>query len=128
MSEKKVSDAKANATTSEKRGDTSASKKADDVALVVGASKDASQVAVLRKKGDEVSAAVLQAPEAGQPVTGDLVSLRPREDSPLFDVETVYEAPKGGETASKGTGHSRPATDQYRKGWDRIFKKKRTLH
>lgn len=89
---------------------------ADDVALVLGASEDAEKLAVLRKRGESVEAAVLQKAHDGQPVHGDLVRLTSREEPLLYDVETLHEAPRG-------AGPAKVASRAYREGWDRIFAK-----
>ncbi len=94
----------------------------EDVALVVGASEDAESLAVLRKRGERVDAALLRKAREGQPVHGDLVRLRPREGSPLCDVETLHEGPSRAATQS---GPAQVASDRYRKGWSRLFRGKR---
>ena len=66
--------------------------------LVHGVSEDGQRWDVLRKRGDQVEAGAVQPVREGQPLTGELVKLTPREDAqaPLFDVEVQYDArPKG---------------------------------
>lgn len=97
-------------------------KRADeDVALVVGATDGAEKLAVLRKRGERVEAAVLSKAEEGKPIHGDLVRLSPREEPMLYDVETLHEAPK-----TERTGPAQVASEAYRVGWDRLFAKKRS--
>ncbi|MCB9596912.1 MAG: hypothetical protein H6719_29585 [Sandaracinaceae bacterium] len=92
----------------------------EDVALVLGATEDASQLAVLRKRGERVEAAVLAKAEEGKPVHGDLVKLTPRDEPQLYDVETLHEAP----TPTR-SGPAQVSSDAYRAGWDRLFAPKR---
>lgn len=97
--------------------------KADDVALVCGATEDGSSLGVLRKRGERVEAAVMKRAVEGQPIHGELVKLTPRDEPLLFDVETLYEPPPD---ASEATGRpAQVASDRYRKGWDRLFRRKR---
>ena len=59
----------------------------------------------------------------GRPITGEVVSLRPRSDAPfVFDVKTELEPPKSHAGAE---GPSQVATDSYREGWDKIWGRKR---
>lgn len=93
----------------------------EDVAMVVGASVDSQQLAVLRKRGGELSAAILRAAKEGQPLHGELIRLRARDGEPhLYDVESVYEAPRD-RSADRGRP-AQVATEEYRDGWDRLWK------
>jgi len=94
----------------------------DDVALVCGATPDGETLGVLRKRGEKVEAALLRKAVEGQPLQGDLVRLKPREEPMLFDVETLYEAPALPREAEPKAGPSQVANDSYRKGWDRLFR------
>ncbi|MGE3636063.1 MAG: hypothetical protein AB7P00_39540, partial [Sandaracinaceae bacterium] len=57
----------------------------DDLALVLGASEDRESLAVLRKKGEALSAAVLRRAEEGKPIHGELLRLKARDEPLLFD-------------------------------------------
>jgi len=58
----------------------------------------------------------------GQPLRGELVSLAPREGTPLFDVSVLHDArPK----AARGRP-PKVATRAFRDGWDRIFSREDT--
>lgn len=92
----------------------------DDVALLLGATEDAEKLAILRRRGDDVQAAILSKAEEGKPIHGDLVKLSARDEPLLYDVETVHETPKGGRS-----GPAQVATAAYRDGWDRVFPAKR---
>lgn len=99
--------------------------KDDDVALVCGATEDGSSLGVLRKRGERVEAAIMKRAVEGQPIHGELVKLTPREEPRLFDVESLYTPP-----AAETSGPGRPAqvaSDGYRKGWDRLFKRRKRL-
>ncbi len=97
--------------------------KPDDVALVWGASADGDTLAVLRKRGEQVTPTLMQRAREGQPIHGELVRLQAREEPLLFDVDVLYE---GQADASEGRdGPARVASDAYRKGWDRLFKRPR---
>lgn len=91
----------------------------EDVALLLGSTPDADRLAVLRKRGERVEAAVLAKAEEGKPIHGDLVRLSPRDEPLLFDVETVHEAPR-----RDAGGPAKVTSPSYRDGWDRVFAKK----
>ena len=92
----------------------------EDVALLLGSTPDAEQLAVLRKRGENVEASVLAKAKEGQPLHGDLVRLKARDEPMLFDVETVHEVPR-----REGSGPAQVASASYRDGWDRVFVKKK---
>jgi hypothetical protein len=89
-----------------------------DVAFVWG--KNADGVHILRRRDENapIEAGLLQPLVEGKPITGELVSMKQREDMPfLYDVKSEVPSP-----APASTGRpAQVATDQYRKGWDAIF-------
>jgi hypothetical protein len=91
---------------------------AGDVAFVMG--KNADGVHILRRRDENapIEAGLLQPLVEGKPITGELISMRRREDVPfLFDVKSEIPAPE-----PRSTGRpSQVATDSYRKGWDAIW-------
>lgn len=94
--------------------------KVDDVVLVHGSSEDGKTLAVLRKRGDQVSAGLLTAVEEGRPLTGDLLRLKPRKETPLVaDVEVLY-AHEAAASAER-EGPARISSPAYREGWNAIF-------
>ncbi len=99
-------------------------KRDEDVALVFGATEDGGTLGVLRKRGERVEPALVRRAEEGQPIHGELVRLTPRDEPLLFDVDVLYD-PKADEGAAGESGPAQVATPDYRKGWDRVFKKKR---
>jgi hypothetical protein len=96
------------------------SRSKNDVVMVYGRSEDGKSYGVLRQRGDEVHAGTLRPLEQGKPIQGEVIRLKPRDDSrALYDVEVQLEM---------GTGSGRPAqvaSERYRKGWDTIWSKRR---
>jgi hypothetical protein len=83
--------------------------------------KDGSDLYILRRRSADspVEAAVVQPLVEGKPLSGEVISLRRREDVPfLFDVTT--ELSLGAEATATG-GPAQVATDSYRRGWDAIW-------
>ncbi|MEM8607880.1 MAG: hypothetical protein AAGF92_12285 [Myxococcota bacterium] len=91
-----------------------------DVALVYGRSEDGKSLGVLRRRHDEIQVGTLRTLEQGKPIHGELVKLRKRDDSPLFDVETQDAMPTSAETS----GPAKVSTPAYRAGWDSIWSEK----
>lgn len=98
----------------------------EDVVLVYGRSEDGTQYGVVRKQGDEVRVGTMRELQEGKPIHGEVVRLKPREESAaLFDVEVQHDMSPTLGRPPKVT------TAQYRKGWDSIWAKKqpdRTLN
>ncbi len=93
----------------------------EDVALLYSQSEDGRSYGIVRRRHDEIQIGTLRALEEGKPIHGELVSLRPREDSPvLFDVETEHATAPGRKTS----GPPKIATREYRDGWDSIWSEK----
>ena len=92
-----------------------------DVAIVCG--KDEHGLHILRRRSEDapVEAAVLQPLAEGRPITGEVISMRPRKDFPfLFDAKTELEAPVAA-TARATNGPAQVASNSYRSGWDAIW-------
>jgi hypothetical protein len=99
----------------------------DDVALVYSRSEDGKAYGIVRKRKQEIQLGTLRHLEEGKPIHGELVRLRPRDDSPvLFDVETDPDgAALNGAGVNKPThGPAQVATEQYRQGWDSIWSRR----
>lgn len=94
-----------------------------DRLLVWGLSDGGRTAHVLRERDGAVEAGRLRPVESGQPLTGDLVSLRRRPEFPLlFDVDVQVESPlKPRHTTDRAAGPARVATAAYRRGWDAIW-------
>ena len=87
-----------------------------DRALVVAELPEQKGVAVLRQRGEgaPIEAGVVRAVKEGEPIVGELVSLKPTsEGSPLCDVEVHVDA--------RHAGPARVASNAYRSGWDEVF-------
>jgi hypothetical protein len=93
---------------------------ASDVVMVYGQSEDGRGYDVLRQRKGELEAGTVRPLDEGKPIHGEVVRLKPRQEAPfLFDVEVQHDA-------RVSTGRpAQVATDQYRKGWESIWAKKR---
>jgi hypothetical protein len=92
-----------------------------DVAIVCG--KDERGIHILRRRseGAPVEAGVVRPLAEGQPISGEVISMRAREDAPqLFDVTTELDAPQTAPD-SDGNGPAQVASESYRRGWDAIW-------
>ena len=87
-----------------------------DVVWVHGRSEDGKSFGVLRQRGQQVEVGTIRALDQGKPIHGEIVRLKPRDESPaLFDVEVQHDArPATGRPA-------KVASEQYRKGWESIW-------
>lgn len=109
--------------------------KSDDVALICGVSQGGDQLHLLRRRNNRVEAAVARTLREGQPIAGELVRLRPREEFPLLcDVEvelSVAEraeaneetSPAAATPARETSGPPQVSNDNYRRNWDAIWKR-----
>jgi hypothetical protein len=95
---------------------------AEDVVLIGPPTADGAGVHVLRAREERIEAGELRGIQEGKPITGEIVTLQPREDNPrVCDVKQSYAPPT---TASLPLGHKGPAnvaSEAYREGWDEIF-------
>ena len=99
--------------------------KGSDVALLAGPTTDGKGVTVLRAKQGQLQAGEVRPLEAGKPIVGEVVSLKPRQAAPLVcDVETHVPAPATHSLAKPGTRSGPPqvASDTYRQNWDLIYR------
>jgi len=95
---------------------------AGDIALVFG--KNEQGVHILRRRDENapIEAGLLQPLVEGRPITGELISMRQRDDMPfVYDVKSEMAAPEMAGPEQRGHGPSQVATDSYRKGWDAIW-------
>jgi hypothetical protein len=106
----------------------------EDIALVCGLTEDGQGVEIIRKRGDRLESGTVRRLEAGKPIHGEIVRLRPRPQAPMVcDVEvelSVGERSAGQRTdveASPGvsSGPAQVATDSYRKNWDAVYGRSR---
>lgn len=97
-----------------------------DIVLVYGRSEDGRAYDVLRQRGRQIEAGKMRPLDEGKPIHGEVVRLKPRDESPvLFDVEVHHSG------SSSAGRPAKVATERYRKGWESIWAKKqpdRTLN
>ena len=106
-----------------------------DVALIHGVAPDGDGFQILRARENRVELGVVRPLREGTPITGEVVTLRPRPNFPaLCDVETHYQPALSAATPTDGkeptapllaarTGPAQVATDEYRRNWDAIWSK-----
>jgi hypothetical protein len=93
-----------------------------DVALILHPTEDNEGIQILRQRAADrpLELGILRPLREGHPIDGEVVSLRPRNGTPLFcDVTVELEDPH----ADRGTSDGPPqvATDRYRRGWEAIW-------
>ena len=103
--------------------------KDSDVALIAGPTSDGKGVTVLRAKQGRLEAGEVRPLQAGKPIVGEVVSLKPRTAMPLVcDVETHVRSALPARTAPASaaprSGPPQVASDTYRENWELIYKKK----
>lgn len=99
----------------------SSAAKLEDVALVCGVSDDGQGVDIIRKRGERIETGTVRRLEPGKPIHGEVVRLKPRENTPLVcDVEVELAAPNAG-VVPASSGPAQVATESYRKNWDAVY-------
>jgi hypothetical protein len=95
-----------------------------DVAFIHGRTPDGEGLRIIRRREDRIELGAVMPLKEGVPITGEVVSLTPRPESPLVcDVKTELAAPQAqADTAALRHGPAQVATDRYRENWDRIWK------
>jgi hypothetical protein len=89
--------------------------------MVFGKNQEGVHILRRRDENSPIEAGLLQPLVEGRPITGELISMKRREDVPLlYDVKSELEAPEV-PGAQRSPGPSKVATDSYRKGWDAIW-------
>ncbi len=133
MSGKSTDDGRLSRSRSTSEGATSGSERApqtqgEDVALVCGLTDDGQGVEVIRKRGDRLETGTVRKLEAGKPIHGEVVRLRPRPQAPLVcDVEVEVDAAardssrRSERSRAVSSGPAQVATDTYRKNWDAVY-------
>ena len=104
-----------------------------DVALIHGVAPDGDGLQIVRARDNRLELGVVRPLREGAPITGEVVTLRPRPNFPaLCDVETHYKpalpaAPAAADASppllAARTGPAQVATDEYRRNWDAIWSK-----
>jgi hypothetical protein len=91
-----------------------------DMVLVYGQSEDGQRYGVIRQRGAEIQAGTMRPLQEGKPILGEVVRLKPREESPaLFDVEVQHQG-----SSARGRP-AKVASEDYRRGWESIWSNKR---
>jgi hypothetical protein len=96
-----------------------------DIALIHGRTADGEGLRVLRRRDDRVELGDVRPLEQGKPIQGEVVTLKPRPEFPLLcDVKVELEAPQQrGDKRCQHAGPARVASDEYRRNWERIFRR-----
>lgn len=103
-----------------------------DVALLGGPTSDGKGVSILRARQGRLEAGEVRPLESGKPISGDVVSLKPRPSFPfLCDVETHVSVPQEtaasnesqGDVARPRSGPAQVASDAYRANWETIYRR-----
>jgi len=102
---------------------------ATDVALIHGVTADGQGLQVLRARDNQLEIGAIRPLREGAPITGEVVTLKPRANFPaLCDVEVQYKpsaVPKTDQAPppqlAANTGPAQVATDEYRRNWDAIW-------
>jgi hypothetical protein len=98
----------------------------EDIAMVVA--RDVEGVHILRRRSEEspVEMGLLKPMREGQPISGEVITLKQRQDVPFFyDVRSEFGGPPPPEPKEPGDGPAQVTTDAYRKGWDAVWGRRR---
>ena len=104
-----------------------------------GVTEDGQGVEVIRKRGERIEAGTVRRLEAGKPIHGEVVRLRPRAHAPFVcDVEVELAAASredrvlddtagraGAPALGASSGPAQVATESYRKNWDAVYGRSR---
>lgn len=102
-----------------------------DVALLGGPTSDGKGVSILRARQGRLEAGEVRPLESGKPISGEVVSLKPRQSFPMLcDVETHMATPANavskepqGDVARRRSGPAQVASDAYRENWETIYRR-----
>jgi len=101
---------------------TSTAAPAKDIVLLGPPTADGAGIHVLRARDERIEAGELRGLQEGRPITGEIVTLQPRQDNPrLCDVKQSYSPPAGATLQLGHKGPAKVATEAYREGWDEVF-------
>ena len=89
-----------------------------DVLLLHSPTEDGDGVRVVRARQGKVEVGEVRSVTEGKPLSGELVTLKPREGAPrVCDVEVHYTAPAKADVK----GPAQVATESYRDNWEATF-------
>jgi hypothetical protein len=96
---------------------------APDVVYLHSPTEDGDGVRVVRARQGRVEVGEVRPIAEGKPLSGEIVTLRPREDAPrVCDVKVEYTTPQPAAARAEGAkGPAQVATAKYRDNWDAIF-------
>jgi hypothetical protein len=101
--------------------DDQGAKAPQDVVFVHSKAEDGEGYRVIRARPDSIQLGELRSVKEGEPIKGELVRLKPRQEHRLlFDVQTILSI----EDVRPVRPHGRPAqvaSESYRRNWDEIF-------
>ena len=96
-----------------------------DVVVLGPPTADGGGVHVLRARDERIEAGELRNLEEGRPITGEVLTLAPRNDNPrVCDVKESYAPNAANALAApqaKAKGPAQVATQAYRDNWDEVF-------
>jgi hypothetical protein len=99
-----------------------------DVALIHGVTPDGAGLQIIRARENRLEVGAIRPIREGVPITGEVVTLRPRPSFPaLCDVETHFKPPalpSDRQEPRAALAHPGPAqvtTEDYRRNWDAIW-------
>lgn len=112
--------------------DAPASSGPTDVALIHGVTPDGEGLQIVRARENRLEVGAIRPLREGVPITGEVVTLRPRPDFPaLCDVDVHVKAPVAAASNDRQEpahpshlahpGPAQVATDEYRRNWDMIW-------
>lgn len=96
----------------------------EDVLMFHSPTEDGQGVRAIRKRSDRLELCAVRAVREGEPLHGELATLKRRKDSPhLYDVEVHFKPePTPARTPPRpSSGPAKVASRTYRAGWDRIW-------
>lgn len=103
-----------------------------DVALLGGPTSDGKGVSILRARQGRLEAGEVRPLESGKPISGEVVSLKPRQAFPFIcDVESHVTTPQDraakqtpqADVAQRRSGPAQVASDAYRENWEAIYRR-----
>ena len=95
----------------------------DDIALIHGRTDDGKGLKIVRRRQDRIEVGAVVPLTPGKPITGEVVRLEPREESPLLcNVHVEYTPPAAARSTSAGP--AQVATESYRENWELVFGKR----
>jgi hypothetical protein len=93
-----------------------------DVVFLHSATDDGDGVRVVRARQGKVEVGEVRPLADGKPVTGEIVTLKPRSDAPrVCDVKVEYAPQAAAPATDTQKGPAQVATAKYRDNWELIF-------